>query len=104
MPSIVFSAMQPSNSELPSWVVISNNLLFVSIHLSLLASVGVCRLHRALAVERLLRPQQDGGPDAVRRALGQALGDRDVQLALWSPSRGAFLTQTGLWRPSPPIV
>ena len=95
LPSIAFALLRPAGGDLPDWVIVTNNLLFLSVPLSLLASVAVRRVQRAMAVEKLMRPRWASDADGVRRALGQAIGDPDLELTLWSPARGAFLTTEG---------
>lgn len=55
---------------------------------SLLVSMAVRRLQRALAVERLLQPVRMTDADAVRDALARVVQGPDLTLALWSPQDG----------------
>ncbi|MGY1717250.1 adenylate/guanylate cyclase domain-containing protein [Geodermatophilus sp. SYSU D01106] len=71
------------------------NLAFTAVPLSVLVSLGVRRVQRALAVEALLQPQRLPDAGSVRTALARALGDRGLALALWSAERECYLDLDG---------
>jgi class 3 adenylate cyclase len=75
--------------------VVLSNLSFLALPLSVLVSLALRRIQRALAVEALLQPQRLPDPESVRTALAAALGDRGLTLALWSPERDRFLAPDG---------
>ena len=77
------------------------NVAVLAIPLSFLTSVVVQRLQRALAVERLTRPEQLSDVGATRTALARALGDRTLQLQLWSTAAGTYVDADG--GPAPPL-
>ena len=89
----VIEALTDTNvSALAGW---ASNLSMLAIPVSFLISLGVRRIQRALAVEALLDPQRLPSVDAVSRALGRALGDRHLTLALWSAELGQYLLGDG---------
>jgi class 3 adenylate cyclase len=79
-------------SALAGW---ASNLSMLAIPVSFLISLGVRRVQRALAVEALLDPQRLSSVDAVSRALGRALGDRHLTLAMWSAELEQYLLGDG---------
>ena len=72
------------------------NVAVLAVPLSLLVSLAVRRVQRALAVEALLQPQRLPDPEAVRAALARALGDRELTLTLWSDERAGYLSADGV--------
>jgi class 3 adenylate cyclase len=84
-------------SALTTW---ASNLATLTIPVSFLVSVVVHRIQRALAVEALLDPSRLLSVDAVGRALGRALGDRHLTLAMWSAAQGSYLLGDGTAAPA----
>jgi class 3 adenylate cyclase len=89
---VIESLTDTNVSALAGW---ASNLSMLAIPVSFLISLGVRRIQRALAVEALLDPQRLPSVDAVSRALGRALGDRHLALALWSAELGQYLLGDG---------
>ena len=80
-------------------VLVLQNLSVMVIPLSFLIAVAVRRVQRALAVESLLDPRRLASVDAVGRALGRVLGDRQLTLATWSPQHARYLLGDGTTAP-----
>jgi class 3 adenylate cyclase len=80
-------------------VLLLQNLSVLAIPLSFLMAVAVRRVQRALAVESLLDPHRLATVDAVGRALGRILGDRQLTLATWSLQHDQYLLGDGTAAP-----
>jgi len=83
-------------------VTLLQNLSVMAIPLSFLIAVAVRRVQRALAVESLLDPQRLATVDAVGRALGRVLGDRQLTLATWSARHDRYMLGDGTAAPDDP--
>jgi class 3 adenylate cyclase len=90
--SLIGALTNTALGDLAAW---AGNLSMLAIPVSFLISLAVRRVQRALAVEALLDPQRLTSVDAVSRALGRALGDRHLALALWSAELGQYLLGDG---------
>jgi class 3 adenylate cyclase len=88
-----------ANTKVPDLLNWLSNLSVMAIPVSFLAAVAVRRIQRALAVEELLHPGRLASLDAVSRALGRALGDRRLTLAVWSPEQERYLLGDGTAAP-----
>jgi class 3 adenylate cyclase len=88
-----------ASTNVPDLVNRVSNLSVMAIPVSFLVAVAVRRIQRALAVEALLNPGQLTSVDAVGRALGRALGDRQLTLAVWSPEQEDYLLSDGTAAP-----
>jgi class 3 adenylate cyclase len=90
--SLIGALTNTALGDLAAW---AGNLSLLAVPVSFLISLVVRRVQRALAVEALLDPQRLTSVDAVSRALGRALGDRHLTLALWSAELGHYLLGDG---------
>jgi class 3 adenylate cyclase len=92
-------AIVEATSAVGGWTspvsLVLGNVAVLVVPLSLLVSLAVRRIQRALAVEALLQPQRLADPEEVRAVLARALGDRELTLALWSDERGSYLSADG---------
>ncbi len=89
------SPIELSGSLVPEWLDWFFRLAYIAVPMSFLTAVAVRRVHRALAVESLLRPDRLPTPASVRAALAQAMGDDRLGLALYSPTRGGYVDEDG---------
>jgi class 3 adenylate cyclase len=80
----------------------ASNLSMLAIPVSFLISLVVRRIQRALAVEALLDPGRLTSADAVGRALGRTVGDRQLALATWSGQQSGYLLGDGTPAPDDP--
>jgi class 3 adenylate cyclase len=82
--------------QLPDLENVLENVALFAVPLSVVVSLAVRRIQRALAVEALLQPSRLADADAVRLALSRALGDRELTLALWSPELSGYVSPDGV--------
>ena len=82
------------------WANVLQQLAFAAVPFGFLAGLLRSRIAQAGAMSSLMaRLGGDPGPDALRGALADALGDPSLRLAYWLPDRERFVDADG--RPAP---